>query len=258
MTWKPKLPCWWAGAIGGLLWVQSASGQTLDQLYELGEQRIQQAQAQQEEINAIVEVTEDRFEEYQTLLRGNEDQQIYNNLMEAQVNAQRNELNNYYEAIDRVYIVERQILPLMRRMINGLERFIDLDTPFLLDERKDRVERLRSLLSRADVTVAEQFRLVLEAYLIEMDDYGRQGDIYTDEITTADGQTREVQLLRIGRVALLYITPDGKQAGAWDNNAREWVALDDSMAREILIGINSYETGQPALFVAPVLPPEEN
>lgn len=258
MTWKPKLPGWWAGAICGLLWVQSASSQTLDDLYEVGEQRIQQAQAQQEEIDAIVDVTEDRFEAYQVLLREIEDLEIYNNLLEAQVNAQRRELNNLYSAIDRVYIVERQILPLMRRMINGLERFIRLDVPFLLEDRLERVERLRALLLRSDVTVAEQFRLVLEAFLIEMDDYGRLGDTYTDVITTANGSTLEVEILRIGRVALLYVTPDGSQAGAWDNNARQWVTLDPSMAQEIRIGIDAYETEQPALFIAPVPPPEGN
>jgi hypothetical protein len=260
MTWIPKHPSLWAGAIGGVLCLQIAVAQSVEELYEAGEQRIQQAQAQQDEIDAIVEVTEDRFEEYQVLLREIEDLRIYNNVLQAQVDAQNRDLNQLYASIDEVGVIERQILPLMRRMINGLERFISLDMPFALDERYERVERLRDLLLRSDVTVAEQFRLVLEAWLVEMNDFGRVGDTYIDEIVAADGVRRQVSLLRIGRVALLYVTPDGTRAGAWDQRTREWVELDPSYVREFLIGIDSYETEEApsTLFDVPVAPPEED
>jgi len=256
MTWKPKHPSLVAGAIGGLLCMQFAGAQTVDDLFEAGEQRIMQAQAQQEEIDQIVEVTEDRFQAYQVLLREIEDLQVYNNLLQAQVDAQNRKLRELRDAIDNVGLIERQMLPLMTRMVTGLEKFIDLDVPFLLDERHAEVARLRELLLQPDVTVASQFNNVLEAWLIEMEDYGTTGDVYTDEIMTPDGTRREVDLLRIGRVALLYVTPDNSQAGAWDQRTRQWVAVND-LAGEIRTGINAYETGQPALFVAPVAPPED-
>lgn len=256
MRWKPKHPGCLAGAIGGVLCIQLAVAQDVDDLFEVGEQRIQTAQAQQEQIDQIVEVTQDRFQEFQTLQREVEDLRVYNNLLQAQVDAQNRELNNLYEAIDNVGLIERQILPLMTRMITGLERFIDLDVPFLLDERQARVARLRGLLERSDVTVASQFSNVLEAWLIEMEDYGTTGDVYTDEIMTAEGVLREVELLRIGRIALLYVTPDNTRAGAWDARSGQFVAVND-LAGEIRTGINAYESGQPALFVVPVAPPEE-
>jgi hypothetical protein len=242
-----------------MLCAQLAAAQSLDDIYEAGEARIQQAQAQQDEIDAIVEVTEDRFDEYQRLLREIENLKVYNNLLQAQVDAQNRDLNNLYQSINDVAIIERQILPLMRRMINGLEHFISLDVPFLLDERLANVERLRGLLTRADVTVASQFNNVLDAWLEEMDDYGSTGEVYVDTIETPDGRNREVELLRIGRIALLYVTPDGTQAGAWDNNARRFVDLGPEMVEEIQIGIEAYRSGQPSsLFMAPVAPPEED
>jgi hypothetical protein len=142
-------------------------------------------------------------------------------------------------------------------MIDGLARFIELDVPFLVEERLARAERLRGLLTRADVTAAEQFRNVMEAWLIEMDDYGTTGEIYTDEIVTADGVTREVELLRIGRVSLVYVTPDGSQAGAWDQRNRQWVLLDAGLVEEIRAGFEAYSTETPAMFVVPVPAPEE-
>jgi hypothetical protein len=256
MRWKPKHPGRLAGAIAGLLCMQSAAAQDVDDLYEAGERRILQAQAQQEEVDAVVEVTSDRFEEYQFLLREVEDLRVFNNLLQAQVDSQTRELNQLYVSIDNVGLIERQILPLMTRMITGLQRFIELDLPFLLDERMATVERMRARLGMADVTVAEQFRLVLEGWLEEMDNFGRNGAFYTDEITIADGTRREVQLLQIGRIALLYVTPDGQEAGAWDNRSRTWVPIND-LAGEILAGIEAYDTEQPTMLVVPVAPPEE-
>jgi len=257
MTWTLKHPVRLAGAIGGLLCLQVATAQTVDQLFQAGEERIQQAQAQQDQIDAIQEVTEDRFEEYQTLLREIEDLTVYNNLLRAQVNAQRRELSQLYASIDEVGLIERQILPLMTRMITGLERFIQLDVPFLVDERMERVATARDTLTRSDVTAAEQFRFVMEAWLIEMEDYGTTGELYTDEIVTPDGVTREVELLRVGRVALIYLTPDGNQAGAWDKQNREWVRLDDSWLNDIRAGFDAYRTETPALFIVPLAAPEE-
>jgi Protein of unknown function (DUF3450) len=257
MTWTLKHPVRLAGAIGGLLCLQVAAAQSVDELYQAGEERIQQAQAQQEQIDAIQEVTEDRFEEYQTLLREIEDLTVYNNLLRAQVNAQRRELSQLYASINEVGLIERQILPLMTRMIDGLERFIQLDVPFLLDDRLERVATARETLTRSDVSAAAQFRFVMEAWLIEMEDYGTTGELYTDEIVTPDGVTREVELLRVGRVALIYLTPDGNQAGAWDKENREWVRLDDSWLDDIRAGFDAYRTETPALFIVPVAAPEE-
>jgi hypothetical protein len=257
MTWKFLHPSRLAGAIGGLFCVQLAVAQSVDELFEAGEERIVQAQAQQEQINEIVDETEDLFEEYQLRLQEIEDREIYNNLMRAQVNAQRRDLNLLYTAIDEVGLIERQILPLMARMISGLERFINLDVPFLLDERRARVARLRSLLVRSDVTVASQFSNVLEAWLTEMNDFGLTGEVYTDEIVTGDGVTREVELLRVGRIALVYVTPDGSQAGAWDQANRQWIVLPVEMVDEVRAGIDAYKNETPAMFVVPVPAPEE-
>jgi len=235
MTWKFKHPGRVAGAIGGLLCLQLAAAQDVDDVYDAGVERIEQAQVQREI----------------------EDLVVYNTLLQAQVDAQRRELDQLRRSIDEVGLIERQVLPLMTRMITGLERFIELDLPFLLEERRRRAATARATLSRSDVSVANQFRFVLEAWLIEMEDYGTTGELYTDEIVTPDGVTREVELLRVGRVALIYLTPDGNQAGAWNNEAREWVQLDASWLEDIRAGFEAYRTETPALFIVPVPAPEE-
>ena len=92
-----------------------------------------------------------------------------------------------------------------------LEDFITLDIPFLEVERKERVEKLRDLMERSDVSVAEKFRNVFEAYTIEQE-FGRTISSYKGELQIAGG-TREVEFLQIGRIVLLYQTIDGTFTG---------------------------------------------
>jgi hypothetical protein len=58
-------------------------------------------------------------------------------------------------------------------------------------------------------------------------EYGRKLDNYKDTIEI-EGQQREVNVLRVGRLALVYQSSDESLTGAWDNNKDEWVPLDNS------------------------------
>ena len=243
--------------LAGLLIGNLAYGQTARSLIQAEEQRIEQAQAQQDQIDGIVATTRARFDEYQGLLKEIEGLEVYNNLLQAQIDDQNRELAELRNSIDQVSVIERQMLPLMTRMIDSLEQFIELDVPFLLNERRARVAALRELLNRSDVTAAEQFRNVMEAWQIEMSDYGMSSEIYTDSIDIGGGQRREVDVLKVGRTALVYLTPDGAQAGAWDQATRSWVPVDVSYNADIRAGIEAVRTGTPALFTIPVAPPEE-
>ena len=111
-------------------------------------------------------------------------------------------------------------------MIDTLEDYVALDVPFLMEERTERVTTLREIMERSDVTVAEKFRRVMEAYSIEMGDYGRTIETYKQTLQI-EGGLREVEILRVGRVALLYQTSDGRFTGAWDQAAGDWVELPE-------------------------------
>ena len=244
------------GAVGALLFANLAVGQSVRALIQAEQTRIQQAQAQQDEIDGVVATTRSRFDEYQGLLKEIEGLSVYNNLLQAQIDDQNAQLDELQTAITQVSVIERQITPLMTRMIDGLEQFIELDVPFLLDERRERVAGLKALLNRSDVSTAEQFRNVMLAWQIEMDDYGRNSEVYTDEIMI-DGSSRQVVLMKVGRTSFVYLTPDGGEAGAWDQNARVWVKLDSDYNSEIRAGIEAIQNEEPAQFIVPVAPPEE-
>ena len=144
--------------------------------------------------------------------------------LQKQIDSQTQRISKFDSEMNNVAVIQRQMTPLIIRMIDGLEKFVQLDVPFHMDERKQRIAFLRSNLDRSDVTVAEKFRQVLEAYKIE-NEYGRKIDAYKGSVEI-DGVEREVNFLRVGRVALLYQSTDTELSGAWDQRGRAWVPLD--------------------------------
>jgi hypothetical protein len=143
----------------------------------------------------------------------------------------------------------------MLQMVDTLEQFIALDVPFLLDERTARVQRLRDLMPRADTPVSEKYRLILEAYQIELD-YGRTLDAYEGRL--GDGaDARTVEFARLGRVSLMYRTLDGSETGYWDANQNTWV-VDNSYAEQIEEAIRvARREGAAELLIVPVPAPQE-
>ena len=191
--------------------------------------KVQLAQASQERVDEVVHETDDLETQYKQVIKQLDGLEVYNEYMARQVAHQEEELAKLRRSIDEVSSVERQIMPLMIRMIDGLEQFIELDIPFLKEERMNRVTVLRSLMERSDVSVAEQFRRLTEAFQIE-NDFGRTVETYKDTLTI-EGATLEVNVLRLGRVGLYYQTNDASQTGLWNQSAGQWVALGSGAAR---------------------------
>jgi len=99
---------------------------------------------------------------------------------------------------------------------------------------------------------------VTEAYQIE-NDFGRTIEAYKDTLTL-NGATREVDFLRIGRVALVYQTADGKYSGAWDQKSGQWIELDKGdYKNQIRFGLRiARKQVAPDLVMVPVDAPEGN
>ena len=242
--------------VGAIFTAEIVAGQAVDQIVAAEERRIQLAQASQNVIDGIVEETRDTVEEYRAVMKEVDGLIVYNTLLDRQIADQEQELSNLATSIDSVTEIERQILPLLTRMIDGLDRFVSLDVPFLAEERRERVVGLRDLLGRADVTAAEKFRVVMEAWQIE-NDYGRTIFAYTGELEIG-GTNREVDFLQVGRVSLVYQTPDGVNSGVWDQSNRQWVVLGNEYRNSIRQGLRLARNQiSPDLLLLPIAAPEE-
>jgi len=227
--------------------------QSVDQVLKAEDHRLQLAQESQERINKVVDATRSLEDDYRAINKEIDGLKVYNRLMNAQVDGQQATLQDISLSMDQVDVINRQIFPLMERMIDGLEQSIKLDVPFLMDERTKRIDDLKAIMERSDVSVAEKFRKVLEAYQIE-NDYGSSGEYYTQSLTL-DGATRSYNMLRIGRIALFFQSDDYKITGRWDNDKRQWV-IDNSARNEVRKGLRmAKQLIAPELIVVPVHAP---
>ena len=233
-----------------------ANGATLDDIFAVAERINTQARTSQGKIEALTEETRALYIDYKLVLDEIEGLRVYNRQLDRQIANQEQELAQLSDSIDRVTVIERQITPLMLRMIDGLEEFVRLDLPFLLNERRDRIERLRTIMDRADVAVSEKFSQVLQAYQIE-NEYGRTMEAYGDTITV-DGTSFIVDVLKMGRVALVYQTSDGEQTGMWNSVDKNWESLGDEYTAPVRNGIRmARQQLAPGLLVLPVINPRE-
>ena len=224
----------WGVALAAVLLLASATApaQTLAQAVEARTSGNAEDLQSQRRIDALSEETDKMLAEYRTRLKQIDALRIYNSQMEQLIASQDEEMASLRRQIDDVEVVGRGVTPLMLKMIDALDAFVSLDVPFLAEERARRVAHLRDLMKRADVTNAEKYRRILEAYQIE-NDYGRTIEAYRG--TLADGRT--VDFLRVGRISLIYQTLDADEAAVWDQAARQWVALDSSYRTAIKQGL---------------------
>ena len=231
--------------VGGLLLASTVVAQeqavelTPQQLLEIKKKKLAQAVTQDRNINqagaasqgridALADDTSKLLAQYRAANQQIDTLKVYNNQLDKLVLSQTAEMTSMQRQIDSVVDVERGIRPLMEDMINALDQFVELDSPFLLEERKTRVANLRDLSSRADVSVGEVYRRIMEAWQIE-NDYGRAVDTYRSSLESG-GQTKEVDFLKVGRVAYMYITLDGSEAGVWNKESGQWDDASDYTA----------------------------
>jgi len=213
----------------------SVFAQNVDDVLKAGQQRINLAQESQERINNVVESTRSLEDQYRSINKEIDGLRVYNRLMTAQTNGQKATLEDIALSMDQVDVINRQIFPLMERMIDGIEQSIALDIPFLLDERTKRVVTLQEIMERSDVSVAEKFRKVMEAYQIE-NDYGGSSEWYLQEIEL-DGTVREYKMLRIGRIGLYFQSDDTSVTGWWNSETSQYEEVNNENRNEIRKGL---------------------
>jgi uncharacterized protein YoxC len=208
---------------------------TLNDIFQVAERMNVNAKKSQAKIDALNEDTRKLLSEYKIVLKEIEGLRVYNRQLEKQIANQEREMAQLSSSIDEVTVIERQITPLMLRMIDGLEQFVELDAPFLLDERRDRVDRLREMMDRADVAVSEKFSQVFRAFQIE-NEYGRTMETYPSTIEI-NGVERKVDILKVGRISLVYQTPDGEETGMFNPTTRAYESVDNSYQASVRQGI---------------------
>ncbi|MGQ0700832.1 MAG: DUF3450 domain-containing protein [Panacagrimonas sp.] len=205
------------------------------------------ARASQQTVDKLDDQTKGMLERYRSASWQAQQLEVYADQLGELVAAQDLERASLDRQIVEMERTERELLPLMRRMVEGLEKFIALDLPFLATERSERLDALKKLMIDPEANNAEKFRRVLEAWQIETE-YGRS--LGTERMQV---EGRAVDVLRVGRTALYYLSADGKQAGIWDAAAKAWQELPHKHVAEVRHGLRmARETAAPDLLRLPM------
>ena len=189
----------------------------------------------QQRIDTVSAETESLFTRYQNALAQIDSIRVYNGQMRNLIGDQDAEIASLHEQVDRVEVVGRSVTPLMLRMIEAIDATVQLDIPFLEDERSERIANLREMMGRADVSNASKYRQIMDAYQVE-NEYGRTIEAYRTTLVL-DGNEVLTNMLRFGRIALVYQTMDQKSAGVWNQELRSWEALDSGYRTAIKEGL---------------------
>lgn len=221
-----------ASILVALSTVQLAHGQTAAVETVIGEQvkAEEAAKASQKKVAQLDEEASRMLAEYRQMIAESQSLKLYNQQLEQQVASQQAEVDTITRQLGEIETTSREVQPMMQRMVATLADFVKLDVPFLPDERSARVAQLQEMMTRADISVSEKYRRIVEAYQIEIE-FGRTIEAYQGKVGD-----KTVDFLRAGRVALLYQTLDGKETGYWDADAKTW-RIDDGYRDAIKAGL---------------------
>ncbi|MFK5951877.1 MAG: DUF3450 domain-containing protein [Desulfobacterium sp.] len=150
-----------------------------------------------------------RLTRLERLLHIEQEKQAENLRKKTESDRIRNELSSYLESV-----------------LFSLEEQTKHDLPFLTKERQARFDDLKGLLVDPAESPGEKFRRVFEALQIEAE-YGNTIETVQRNIDL-NGKQILVDLFRLGRVSLFFLSMDRQKAGCFDPTTNRWKTLPKS------------------------------
>ena len=169
--------------------------------------------------------------EYKNLCEENENLVIENGNLKKEFKSCKEEIASFKSKIAAIEVISNELEPYLIKVIERLEKSIQASLPFLAQERRTRLQTLRKLIEKPDVSSAELFRRIMEAVLVEAE-YGNTVEVYREQIDINEKQITAC-IFRLGRVSLFFKTPDNRRTGYFDPGAGKWVKLPEKYNREI-------------------------
>jgi len=207
--------------------------------------------ASQQRVERLDDEADTAVREYRAVLQQKDNIALFVAQQDIFLQSQKSEIDSLRRQLGTVEQIKQGMSPMMLKMAAEIEDAIKADMPFNLTERLARVERMKNTLADPDVSPAEQYRQVLNAFKIEVS-YGQGIDSYEGMHPTKPGNV--VNFLRFGRVSLVYMTKDESEVGRYNIDTQSWdvVTGADALALRKAIRISKGEAAPDVVF-APVM-----
>ena len=176
---------------------------------------------------------------------------VYNSQLQDQLKAQAKANSEIQASIESAKALEPQVAPLLSKMLTALDKFVQADLPFKLDERQESIGRLKALMLDTTASTSVRYRSIMDIYAAEME-YGTTYEAYDSVI-----EETPVDMLRVGRIGLFYQTKDQKTSAMYDNVNKAWKVLPESTNRNVRKAIKvAAKTVAPELLSLMINAPE--
>ncbi|WP_281645115.1 DUF3450 family protein [Parendozoicomonas sp. Alg238-R29] len=177
----------------------------------------------QKRINQLDDETRVSLETYRALQKEIETLSQDNQLLEQHVGRQKRAIARQSQEIEDT----RRLLSQLDDFSNQLQRnLIQLDQQFPFKPKQSPAELITALDSPEST---QRFLASLKLWREELNSGSK--------LTTWDGQLKndqQVEFVRLGRVALYYLTPDGNDAAMYLSDTADWQPLTLSQIRELI------------------------
>lgn len=206
--------------------------------------------ASQRQVEQDDDAADQMIREYRAVLQQKDNIALFVDQQDIFLESQKAEISSLNKQLATVEQIKQGMVPMMLRMAAALEDSINADLPFLMDERRARVERIKAVLSDPDVSPAEQYRQVLNGFKIEVT-YGQGLDSYEGVHPTKPGNI--VNFLRFGRTSLVYISKDETDIARYNIDTKTWdqISASEALALRKAIRVANGEAA-PDIVYAPI------
>jgi hypothetical protein len=244
------------GSAAAMLAVVGAPAQAqFSSALQVSEQTAQETKTSQQRIDQLDDQTASLLNDYRANLKQLEAARRYNESLRRNIENQEAAIQRLREDIDNVEGLQRATQPLMEDMVARFGQLVDADLPFRVEDRASRAARLSNVLDDAQMSAAQKYRLIVEAYQIE-NEFGRTIGAYEGTIGSGE-EALTGEFLRVGRIALIFKTPDDSVLRVYDKSAGDFVNLDKGQyLQDVKFGLRmAKEQTAPDVFFIPVKPP---
>ena len=236
-------------SVVGLMTAAPASAQ-LESALNTAKASTSASAASQQRVERLDDEADTAVREFRAVLQQKDNIALFVAQQDIFLQSQKSEIASLRRQLGTVEQIKQGMSPMMLKMAAEIEDAIKDDMPFNLAERLARVERMKQTLADPDVSPAEQYRQVLNAFKIEVS-YGQGIDSYEGMHPNKPGNV--VNFLRFGRVSLVYMTKDESEVGRYNIDTKQWedVSGADALALRKAIRISKGEAAPDVVF-APV------
>lgn len=122
--------------------------------------------------------------------------------------------------------IQKELFPFVQSVYDRLSSLVANDVPFLKEERTLRMSSLETVIKDPGVSVAEKYRRVMEALLVEAE-YGATIEVYQEKVMMG-GKATTGSIFRLGRVSLFFLSLDQQSCARFNVAQSAWQPLSDA------------------------------